>query len=62
VDERTISVAGDPFYAAAKSRPCTCYEGTIYIGRVVESKHDLGGEVVEYRAAAVGKRHERSDA
>jgi YgiT-type zinc finger domain-containing protein len=50
VDERTISVAGDPFYAAAKSRPCTCYEGTVYIGRVVESKHDLGGEVVEYRA------------
>jgi predicted nucleic acid-binding Zn finger protein len=40
--------AGDPFIAAAKNRPCACMDGWVYLGRVVESEHDLDGEVVEY--------------
>jgi hypothetical protein len=29
-------------------RPHACYDGWIYLGRVVESEHDLDGEVIEY--------------
>ena len=27
-------------------RPCACLEGWVYLGRIVESEHDLDGEVV----------------
>jgi len=29
-------------------RPHACIDGWVYLGRVVESQHDLNGEVVEY--------------
>jgi hypothetical protein len=28
--------------------PCACMDGWVFLGRVVESEHDLDGEVVEY--------------
>jgi hypothetical protein len=28
--------------------PCLCYDGWVFVGRVVESEHDLDGEVIEY--------------
>ena len=28
--------------------PCACMDGWVFVGRVVESEHDLDGEVVEY--------------
>jgi hypothetical protein len=34
--------------ARAKARPCACMDGWVFLGRVVESQHDLDGEVVEY--------------
>jgi hypothetical protein len=40
--------AGDPFVAAAKNRTCACIDGWVFLGRIVESEHDLDGEVVEY--------------
>jgi SWIM zinc finger len=40
--------AGDPFVAAAKNRPHACMDGWVFLGRVVESQHDLDGEVVVY--------------
>jgi hypothetical protein len=33
---------------ACLERPCTCDRGWVFLGRVVESEHDLDGEVVEY--------------
>jgi hypothetical protein len=33
---------------AAKARPHACMDGWVFVGRVVESEHDLDGEVVEY--------------
>jgi hypothetical protein len=33
---------------AALERPHACYDGWVFIGHVVESLHDLDGEVVEY--------------
>ena len=33
---------------ASLERPCTCTDRWHFVGRVVESKHDLDGEVVEY--------------
>ena len=33
---------------ACLERPCACLEGWVFLGRVVESEHDLDGEVVEY--------------
>jgi hypothetical protein len=52
VDEHRIPVAGDPFYAAGAKldhhHPCTCIDGWVFLGRIVESEHDLDGEVVEY--------------
>jgi hypothetical protein len=54
-------LAGDPFVAAAHDhddtveahyacleRPHACLDGWVFLGRVVESEHDLDGEVVEY--------------
>jgi hypothetical protein len=29
-------------------RPHACMDGWVFLGRVVESEHDLDGEVVEY--------------
>ena len=29
-------------------RPCACMDGWVFLGRVVESEHDLDGEIVEY--------------
>jgi SWIM zinc finger len=45
-----VSAAGDPFVAAgfASKASCTCTAGSAFLGRVVESEHDLDGEVVEY--------------
>jgi hypothetical protein len=59
VDEISVR-AGDPFVAAAShddglqahyaslERMCACIDGWVFLGRVVESEHDLDGEVVEY--------------
>jgi hypothetical protein len=33
---------------ACLERPCACLDGWVFLGRVVESEHDLDGEVVEY--------------
>jgi hypothetical protein len=33
---------------ACLERPCACMDGWVFVGRVVESEHDLDGEVVEY--------------
>ena len=33
---------------ACLERPCACVDGWVFVGRVVESEHDLDGEVVEY--------------
>jgi len=30
------------------ARPCACIDGWVYLGRVVESQHDLDGEEIEY--------------
>jgi hypothetical protein len=47
-----VSAAGDPFVAAAhdrgRDRPHACMDGWVFLGRVLESEHDLDGEVVEY--------------
>jgi len=51
VDEHTISPAGAPFHAAPhddQDHPHACIAGWVYLGRIVESEHDLDGEVVEY--------------
>jgi hypothetical protein len=53
VDITRIAPAGDPFQAAAYhedqgERPHACMDGWVFLGRVVESEHDLDGEVVEY--------------
>ena len=42
-DDDTI----DAHYACLE-RPCACMDGWVFLGRVVESEHDLDGEVVEY--------------
>jgi hypothetical protein len=33
---------------ASLERPHACIDGWVFLGRVVESEHDLDGEVVEY--------------
>jgi hypothetical protein len=60
MDDRRIPPAGDPFYAASRhddtleahyaslERPHACMDGWVFLGCVVESEHDLDGEVVEY--------------
>jgi len=52
--------AGDPFVAAGKNRPCTCMDGWVFLGRVVESEHDLDGEVVEYERVPCRRCTQRS--
>jgi hypothetical protein len=46
------TASGDPFVAAARhdkdEPPHLCVDGWVFVGRVVESEHDLDGEVVEY--------------
>jgi hypothetical protein len=53
VDIKRIPPVGDPFTAAPHhddqdERPHACVDGWVFLGRVVESEHDLDGEVVEY--------------
>jgi len=36
-------------YLVPRPHKCTCKDDLVYVGYVVESKHDLDGEVVEYR-------------
>jgi hypothetical protein len=52
--------AGDPFVAAGEASeantPCACMDGWHFVGRVVESEHDLDGEVVEYECPAAAAR------
>jgi len=50
MDEVRIAPAGDPFTSQDQEHPCACYDGWVYLGRVVESQDDLDGEVVEYEA------------
>jgi hypothetical protein len=40
LDQHDVDVPGE--------RPHACIDGWAYLGRVVESQHDLDGEVVEY--------------
>jgi hypothetical protein len=46
--ERRIPVSGDPFYAASRrdeeDRPHACYDGTVFIGEMVEDP-EMGAEV-----------------
>jgi hypothetical protein len=37
-------------YASLEREPeaCLCYDGWVFLGRIVGSEHDLDGEVVEY--------------
>jgi hypothetical protein len=65
VDEHTIPADGDPFLAAAThddqdERPCACMDGWVFVGRVVESEHDLDGEVVEYERVPCRRCAQRS--
>jgi hypothetical protein len=52
VDTTRISSADDPFHAAPHhdqdESPHVCIDGWVFLGRIVESEHDLDGEVVEY--------------
>jgi hypothetical protein len=34
---------------ASLERPHACIDGWVYLGRVLESEHDLDGEVIEYK-------------
>jgi hypothetical protein len=68
VDELRIPPAGDPFYAAAKSRTSpvveprscpACYAGIVYLGELVEDP-DTGEEIevieaVPCRKCSVGE-------
>jgi hypothetical protein len=36
------------YSALERLRPCACMDGWVFLGRVLESEHDLDGEVVEY--------------
>jgi hypothetical protein len=36
------------FAGLERLRDCTCVDGYVFVGRVVESTHDLDGEVIEY--------------
>jgi hypothetical protein len=52
VDERTISPAGDPFYAVfghpeEQERPCACYDGWVTIGQTVVDP-ETGEETEEF--------------
>jgi hypothetical protein len=41
-------------------RPCACMNGWVFLGSVVESEHDLDGEVVEYERVPCRRCAERS--
>jgi hypothetical protein len=43
VDDVRVSATESP------EEPCSCFEGYVFLGSVVESTQDLDGEVVEYR-------------
>jgi hypothetical protein len=45
---------------ACLERPCACMDGWVFLGRVVESEHDLDGEVVEYERVPCRRCAERS--
>ena len=36
------------YSALERLRPHACMDGWVFLGRIVESEHDLDGEVVEY--------------
>jgi hypothetical protein len=36
------------FSGLERLRHCACMDGWVFLGRVVESEHDLDGEIVEY--------------
>ncbi len=40
--------SAEAHYACLERRPHACIDGWVFLGRVVESEHDLDGEVVEY--------------
>jgi hypothetical protein len=51
VDTRESSASARPStedHDHQDERPHACMDGWVFLGRVVESKHDLDGEVVEY--------------
>ena len=61
MDDKSLAHPAHPFseeqddtveahYASLEREPkrCLCYDGWVYIGHMVESEHDLDGEVVEY--------------
>jgi SWIM zinc finger len=67
--------SGDPFIAAARHddsveahyaslerepEACLCHNGWVFVGRVVESAHDLDGEVVEYERVPCRRCAQRS--
>jgi hypothetical protein len=45
------------FSGLERLRPCACMDGWVFLGRVVESEHDLDSEVVEYERSRDG--HDR---
>jgi hypothetical protein len=47
---------------ASLERPCACIDGWVFLGRVVESEHDLDGEVVEYIRVPCRRCSEASEA
>jgi hypothetical protein len=51
VEHRHIGVEGDPFVAASRRRDkeCHCYDGGYFVGRLIESAHDIDGEEVVYK-------------
>jgi hypothetical protein len=51
-------------YASLERDPeaCLCYDGWVFLGRVVESEHDLDGEVVEYERVPCRRCSEASEA
>jgi hypothetical protein len=45
---------------ASLERPHACMDGWVFLGHVVESEHDLDGEVVEYERVPCRRCAERS--
>jgi hypothetical protein len=45
---------------ACLERPCACMDGWVFVGRLVESEHDLDGEVVEYERVPCRRCAQRS--